>query len=554
MYDIIIFGGGLSGLTLAHELVKDNFKILIVEKDNELGGMARSRIEDNSIPSEHSWRGYGPFYKNTFQLMKEIPYYDTNVFNNLSIPIEFYLLYDKIKDYKPRTTIKDKIIITYLGINYLLSGSRRDYYYTYDIEPFFKKYLSRDGYDFIINYVAGMGYGLNKREVSLGHVFHFSSIQYAHIGRHSHNHDIDQDEYEHTSDEWHVMTGPTNEVWIDPWRKELESKGVEFMNNAELIQLHYENNSIISAEVKQPDSTILLKSTDYVMATNPYNNVSIFENSNMTKLQNDFKLLTDTTKSKQISFRMALGKDISYPINNIGFMLPDSEFNITWYPQEKHWTLKPNVKSLWSGTIVDFETKGSLFNKNAEMLTEDELKAEITSQILRSNSFQKLVYDSNDFHITEDDIDFIEIWYEWKYIDGKQEQNNKKWVNNIYNEQYRMSQDTEYDNLFLAGAHTKTTINLWTMEGAIESGKITTNLILDKYSKQKVEHYQHIDPLVIIILQQIDNGLYMLNLPPLLYVMIFIAILIIYAICKTIDVKKLQKLSKKLSKKLSQIT
>ena len=224
MYDIIIFGGGLSGLTLAHELVKDNFKILIVEKDNELGGMARSRIEDNSIPSEHSWRGYGPFYKNTFQLMKEIPYYDTNVFNNLSIPIEFYLLYDKIKDYKPRTTIKDKIIITYLGINYLLSGTRRDYYYTYDIEPFFNKYLSKDGYDFIINYVAGMGYGLNKREVSMGHVFHFASIQYAHFGRHSHSHDIDQVEYEHNSDgDWHVMTGPTNEVWIDPWKKDLET-------------------------------------------------------------------------------------------------------------------------------------------------------------------------------------------------------------------------------------------------------------------------------------------------------------------------------------------
>ena len=35
----------------------------------------------------------------------------------------------------------------------------------------------------------------------------------------------------------------------------------------------------------------------------------------------------------------------------------DSEFNITWYPQEKHWKNKPNIKSLWSGTIIDFEKK-----------------------------------------------------------------------------------------------------------------------------------------------------------------------------------------------------
>jgi uncharacterized protein with NAD-binding domain and iron-sulfur cluster len=66
MYDIIIFGGGLSGLTLAHELIKKKFKILIIEKDNDLGGMVRSDTNKNLFPSEHSWRGYAPFYKNNF--------------------------------------------------------------------------------------------------------------------------------------------------------------------------------------------------------------------------------------------------------------------------------------------------------------------------------------------------------------------------------------------------------------------------------------------------------------------------------------------------------
>ena len=43
-------------------------------------------------------------------------------------------------------------------------------------------------------------------------------------------------------------------------------------------------------------------------------------------------------------------------------------------------------------------------------------------------------------------------------------------------------QKTEYENLFLSGAHTKTSINIWSMEGAIESGKITANYILDIYN------------------------------------------------------------------------
>jgi len=165
MYDIIIFGGGLSGLTLAHELSKRGFKILIIEKDNELGGMVRSNIEANKIPSEHSWRGYAPFYKNTFQLMKEIPYFDTNVFSNLSVPIEFFLLYDKKKDYTLTINFKDKIILFYLGIIYLLSGDRRNYYYSYNVKNFLKKHLSINGYNFIINFVTGPGYGMNKNEI-----------------------------------------------------------------------------------------------------------------------------------------------------------------------------------------------------------------------------------------------------------------------------------------------------------------------------------------------------------------------------------------------------
>ena len=54
---------------------------------------------------------------------------------------------------------------------------------------------------------------------------------------------------------------------------------------------------------------------------------------------------------------------------------------------KKTWEQKPRIKSLWSGTIIDFEKKGKLFNKNAEHLDNDKLKKEIIYQILRSKSF-----------------------------------------------------------------------------------------------------------------------------------------------------------------------
>tara|TARA_B110001452_G_scaffold39791_1_gene30524 strand:- start:804 stop:2465 length:1662 start_codon:yes stop_codon:yes gene_type:complete len=547
MHDIIIFGGGLSGLTLAHELIKKNFKILIIEKDNELGGMARSDTRRNSFPSEHSWRGYAPFYKNTFQLMKEIPYYDTNVFSNLSIPVDFYLLYDKEYGHKSSLTIKDRIILYYIGINYLLSENRREYYYSYNIQPFLKKYLSAYGYNHIINFVTGPGYGMNKNEISMGHLFHFLTLPLIQKEKYTHSHSANGNNYKHNStDNWHVMNGPTSDVWINPWIKHLKENGVEFLTNIELVKINYKKNKITSVEIKQNGMIDQLKAKEYILSINPFNTVDILRNSKMRGLYNNFKSLTDNTKSKHISFRIGINKEIKYPVDNIAFVMNDSEFNITWYPQEKHWKQKPSINSLWSGTIIDFEKKGTLFGKNAEHLDNEKLKKEIIYQILRSKSFRKLIYDNNEFYVNKEDIEYIEIWYEWNFNNGIQEQTNKKWVNNIHNEKFRPLQKTEYDNLFLSGAHTKTTINIWSMEGAVESGKITANYILDKYNKPNVEYYKHNDPSYIKLIQYIDNVLYKLYLPNifnLLIILIIIFILYRYIINAN-HIKKILRMAK----------
>jgi len=528
MYDIIIFGGGLSGLTLAHELIKKKFKILIVEKNNELGGMVRSDTKKTLYPSEHSWRGYAPFYKNTFQLMKEIPYHNKSVFDNLTVPIDFHLLYDKEFNYKAILTTKDLIIMYYMGMNYILSDNRREYYYSYNIEPFLKKNLSIEGYNHFINFVIGPGYGMNKNEISMGHLFHFLTISLVHKKQHIHTHSSNNSNYTHHSREnWHVTNGPTSDMWINPWVKYLKKNGVDILTNTELVKINYSENNISFVEIKQNGIIKQLKAIDYVLSINPFNTVDILKNSKMQELYNTFNSLTNNTKSKQISFRIGINKEIKYPIDNIAFVMNDSEFNITWYPQEKLWKEKPKIKSLWSGTIIDFEKNGKLFNLNAEHLDNKKLKKEIVHQILRSKSLKKLIYENNGFYIGDKDIEYIEIWYEWKFINGKQEQIYKKWVNNDHNEKFRPLQKTEYNNLFLSGAHTKTSIVIWSMEGAIESGKITANYILDKYNKPHIKHYKHDDPFYIKLIQYVDNILYKFYLPNIIKLLLIVIVLFI---------------------------
>lgn len=43
VYDVVIFGAGIAGMTAAHELLARNFKVLVVDKDHAVGGVAKSQ-------------------------------------------------------------------------------------------------------------------------------------------------------------------------------------------------------------------------------------------------------------------------------------------------------------------------------------------------------------------------------------------------------------------------------------------------------------------------------------------------------------------------------
>ena len=523
MKKVIIFGGGISGLTVAHAL-KSNAEILVIEKDTLFGGMAKSRQEANGTPSEHSWRGYAPFYMNTFNLMMQIPTDNLSgtVYDNLSLPLDFYLLRDSISTYKPRLNFIDTIIIFYYGFKYLVSDKRRDYYYTIKFVDLIKNKLSRDGYNYLVQFMIGPGLGMDKKDVSFGHFFKVPTIQTLNQKEYEHTHMHNDKKYIHyANDNWHVLNKPTNEAWIDPWVKMLRSQGIKLQLNTKLVKFNKEGNKIISCVIDDGLSEKTITADEYILCINPFDAEEVFYNSGMNKLYLEHKMLNQNSLSKQVSFRIGINKKIQFPSASIAFAMVESEFDITWYPQEYFWgdtklDDKGEIKSLWSGTILDTETLSKMYNKPADKLNKKELMNDIINQILRSKSFQKIVYDNNGFNININDIIYTEIWYEWNYINGELEQSNKKWLNNIYNEKYRPDQVTDYDNLYIGGAHTKTSINIWSMEGAIESGLLVASKINNKNDIFRFEDLKFLNLFKII-----DNILYKCKLPNIVDIIIF---------------------------------
>lgn len=607
---INIYGAGVSGLTVAHVLAKKGFKVRIYEKNNIAGGMTRSVRSDNNVPTEHSWRGYGPFYYNLFNITKEIPikivenfssytlteiakhnsdndfwcYYRGKVYNltnyvnshpggsvilkaagqnlenvwsssgvgwhktnsnvmsvlkkNLIGTVNnstssftnthnirtvhdnlvkkrllFKLLYNSKNKKNHGIKLSDYPYIIYLFLKVWLSNKRRDEYFNTRLESLLKDKISPQSYHFLVDFLAGPGYGFDKNTMSLGHYGTFLEFNYF-----------------NSESLWQVMNQPTNEAWIDPWVNYLKSLGVEFNFNSKLIEINHKNKQVNYCLVLVNGKLIKVYGKEHILCLDPENSMKITKKSNITSLYK--KLRKVNVVNNQISFRLGLRKKIRFEKDNMGFVLVDSPYNITFYPQEDHWDNKVKlgmngkIKSLWSGTIILSYKNGSLYGKSATSLTVNQLKKEIIHQFLESKQLiENIKKYNNGYVLSEKDIIFSEIFEDWYFENNRLKTKNKKWVNTFYNEKYRPTNKIGFKNLYLAGSHTKTSINIWSMEGSVESGILAANIILSKNNKMKYPIYRHKSLPIFEPLKSIDDIMYQLNLPSIVDVVIIFTII-----------------------------
>ncbi len=590
---ISIFGAGIAGLTCALELVEKGFNVTIYEKDLVSGGMAKSK-RINGIPTEHSWRGYANFYFNIFNLLRRIPIKSENfstdeiskhntkndawvTFRNNVYDITEFInehpggtvilkalgkdledvwsdhnvlwhinnphviktlnkykigtvkehfkelsaydnLYPSLKmklfnDVKTEKTFvyTDVLNLFYHFIIFSLGNERAESYYNIKLLDYFNKSkMSKYTYDYIINFALGPGLGLDKNNCSLGSFFHYFHLILGSNTSYSKN--------------WMVMKKPTSEAFINPLVNILEKKGVKFVYNAELISIEHNNNKINSCTVKVDNKNEIIISDDYIIAINPNYCFDIFNNSKMGKLAELHRNLQ--INNKQISFRLGFTKKINFSIDNIGIVLADSKYNITFYPQENFFTvpidLNYKLKSLWSGTCVQIY----------DNISKEELINNIIDQILKCEELQNNIFKNSGFKLLKSDFIYTEIYDDWFWENNNLQTKNKKWVNTYFNEQYKPSQKTNYTNLYLSGGHTKTSLRIWSMESACESGKITANLILKKYNKKKAFIYKHKKPSYLSFTEFMDDILYKYKLPNILFFIFCVVILLIlYYMC-----------------------
>jgi uncharacterized protein with NAD-binding domain and iron-sulfur cluster len=96
---VSILGGGVAGLSAAHELAERGFQVHVFERKPVTVGKARSIpvpgsavLDHKPLPGEHGFRFFPGFYKHVTDTMRRIPYDGGgNVFDNLTVATRILL-------------------------------------------------------------------------------------------------------------------------------------------------------------------------------------------------------------------------------------------------------------------------------------------------------------------------------------------------------------------------------------------------------------------------------------------------------------------------------
>lgn len=524
MTSIIIFGAGMAGLSAAHELIELGYRVTVYEALDEAGGFFRStRQLQTNMPSEYSWHGMGPWYHNTFDIFKNIPFYDKGSLYDtvLSRSIDFGIFpddaeagfYDKGLRSIPamfRMNPWECTCSTYLMLKTWTANHRsKKLYSSRNAALSWHPHLGDTAYR-TWRSCFGPWIGSDWAKVCLHTSGDFFRKQLTTRPRHHHKANQNGAAWSQgAGDGWLLLKGPSSEYLFQPWVNHLQEKGVEFHWHKPLTKLEFDGRKIISAACGDESIT----GDVYIMAINPFIAAEVLTKTPDLERQDVLHLFQSLIKDgphSQVSFRLAFAEKIHFPRERMAVVVSDSEFNLTLFAQEQVWDedvdLGQDIHSLWTGTSCTSGFPGRIYGKPVETCTKEEFIDEVKAQILSCGALDKLIQEANggksleDFTIVE-----IEVWHEWQFSPEGIKHIQPKWVTTTTTQPFMPSQITPVSNLFLAGAHTRTQAHVWSIEGAVESGRRAAKAIdervevIDQYIPPFLRFASRIDDLLFAV-------------------------------------------------------
>ncbi|MBL4715398.1 MAG: FAD-dependent oxidoreductase [Bacteroidia bacterium] len=538
---VIILGGGVAGLSAAHELIERGFDVHVYELKGIPGGKARSvKVPDSGkdnrkdLPGEHGFRFFPGFYRHVTDTMKRIPCNGQalGVFDNLvdatrgemarfdKSPIKIVTRFPRnLKDLKAMiSTFEDS-----------------DVGFTKEEKDFFAERLWQimtscenrrvDEYEKICwwDYVQADRFSENyKTLLATGLTRTLVAAKATEASTKTGGDIILQlifDMMKIGSSSDRLLNGPTNDVWIDPWLKYLKEMGVHYHLNTKVESINCKDGAIQSATINNGTETLEVTG-DYYIAALPVEVMSGLISDEMLEedptLSNIQKLRSHVAWMNGIQFY--LKEDVEIIHGHVIYI--DTPWALTSISQKQFWKDfdfpdhgDGKVNGILSVDVSNWDGPGILYNKSAKDCTREEIKDEIWAQLKKSLNV-------NGKEILKDDN--LNSWFLDPDIIIPDDMRPHDAVNlepllvNATGTWYlRPDAFTRIPNLFLASDYVRTNTDLATMEGANEAARRAVNCIIDasKVDAAYCEIWKLHEPNILSVWRNHDQKRYDKGLP-----------------------------------------
>ncbi|MCK9249107.1 MAG: FAD-dependent oxidoreductase [Solirubrobacteraceae bacterium] len=504
---VAVLGGGMAGLTAAHELVERGFDVTVYER-NALGGKARSipvagtgRDGRRDLPGEHGFRFFPGFYHHVPDTMRRIPFPGNSdgVGGNLVAATGGkFLRSDGRADQGIFGLIPDPVgLLTIDGLRRQLTDwlSGRGVpvhelaYFVTRILVFMtscddRRYGQWDGvswWDYVKadgmsqDYKTVVAAGMTRSVVAaketvasartianMAEAFLFNAMQRGNDGA------LDR-----------VLDLPTNEAWIDPWVVHLESLGVKFVVGQAVDALDVEGGRIVSAQAHDAKRDRYRIDADWFVLAVPVERAVKLLSPAVLAADPSLEGMHALEPDWMVGIQYFLKRPVDLAHGHMTFI--DSPWALTALTQGQFWEDRDFKRDYGDGTVVDclsidisnWDAKGVLYGKPAKECDPQQVAAEVWAQIKR--------HDTAGAQLPDDIVHswFLDPGIVWSAKRGRNRNVTPLLVNTAGSWVKRPKARTAIPNLFLSGDYVQTNVDLATMEGANESARAAVNALLD---------------------------------------------------------------------------
>jgi uncharacterized protein with NAD-binding domain and iron-sulfur cluster len=538
-HKVIVLGGGVAGMSAAHELAERGFAVTVYETRSIPGGKARSMPVPGSgtdgrrdLPGEHGFRFFPGFYRHVPDTMKRIPFggQADGVFANLVGATEVQMaraggseivspshfpasLEDLEKGFRSllayATSVGIPVDEQLFFVNrllLLLTSCEKRRFEEYEHQSWWT-FSGAEGRS--ASYQKFLADGLTRslvaakaREMSArtgGYILLQLLFDLSRPGGHADR----------------VLNGPTNDVWIDPWLSHLRALGVDYRLEHQIQELHVQNGRVSGVTVVSHGQPFE-DSADFYVAALPVEVMRLLAGDALKQKEPRLARLHRLRTRWMNGIMFYLDRDVRVAHGHTIYI--DSPWALTSISQAQFWSHfdlqemgDGRVEGILSVDVSDWEQQGVLHRKQAMYCSAEEVREEVWGQLTAA---------LNDAGIDVLDDSNVVAWFldpSIVYPNPNEASNLEPLlINTAGSWDDRPDAVTAVENLFLASDYVRTNTDLATMEGANEAARRAVNGILDSAGSHepRCRVWPLEEPALFAPARALDRVLFQLGRPP----------------------------------------